>query len=344
MATTTKANLNPTLVDLIDRLGPDGKSVAPIVEVLNETNEMLDDISWVACNNKFSHKTIVRAGLPTVTWRKLNYGVQPSKSKTKQIEDGCGMLEAYATVDKKLAELNGMRASWRVSENSAFIEAMNQEFQRALLFGDSTTENEKIMGLAPRFSTINKTKAANAVNVIDAGGTGDNLTSIWLICWGPNTVHCIYPEGSTAGLKEEDLGEQTERDEDGGKYQSLNTHYEWDVGLTVRDWRYVVRIANIDMTKLTKDPDGKEAAEPGTGGPDLIDLMTDAIEKLPNERAGRLAFYCNRRISSYLRKQRRYAKNVNITQEEVAGRKVTAFDGIPVRRVDALTASEKQVK
>lgn len=326
---TLKPNLNPTMADLMDRIGPDG-NIAEIVEMLNETNEMLEDITWVECNNKMSHKTTVRSGLPDVAWRMLNYGVKPSKSQTKQIEDSCGMLESYATIDKKLAEINGMKESWRTSENAGFIEKMNQEFQRALLYGDNTKEPAKILGLTPRFNDKN---AENAVNIIDAGGTGTNLTSIWLICWSPRTAHCIYPENSTAGLKEEDLGEQTERDPNGGKYQSLNTHYEWDVGFCVRDWRYIVRIANIDVAALKKDPDEE-------GGADLIDLMTDAIEKLPNERAGRCAFYCNRTISSFLRKQRRYAKNVNITQEEVAGKKVTAFDGIPVRRCDALVSNE----
>lgn len=339
-----KPNRNPTLADLVDRLGPDGRTIAPIVEVLNETNEMLDDISFVQANNKWSHQTTVRSGLPTVTWRKLNYGVQPSKSQTKKITDSCGMLEAFAVVDKKLAEINGMRESWRTSENAAFLEAMNQEVQRALLFGDSSVDPEKIMGLAPRFNTLSLNKAATAANVIDAGGTGSKLTSIWLVCWSPETVHCIYPEGSTAGLKEEDYGDEPAVDPDGGEYRVLKTHYEWDLGLTVRDWRYVVRIANIDVTKLTKDPDAAEEKQAGSGGPDLIDLMTEAIERLPDVRKGRAAFYCNRTISTFLRKQRRYAKNVNITQEEVAGKKVTAFDGIPVRRVDALTPSETQVK
>jgi hypothetical protein len=333
---TTKSTRNPTLSDLVDRLGPDNK-YQEIAEVLNETNEMLDDMTFVEANGVTEHVTTVRSGLPTVTWRKLNYGVMPSKSKTKKVKDSLGMLEAFATVDKKLAELNGMKESWRTSENTAFIEAMSQTLQRAVLFGDSTKDPEQIMGLAPRFNTIQKSKAENAINVIDAGGTGSNLTSIWLVAWSPDTVFCTYPKGSKAGLVEQDIGEEAAYDEDGGEYRVLKTHYAWDIGLVVRDWRYVVRIANIDLDTLKKDPDAE-------GGADLIDLMTDAIERLPNERKGRLAFYCNRQISTFLRKQRRYAKNVNITQEEVAGRKVTAFDGVPIRRVDALTVGETQVK
>lgn len=339
---TTKSTRNPTLADLVDRLGPDNK-YTEIAEVLNETNEMLDDMTFVEANGVTEHVTTVRSGLPTVTWRKLNYGVQPTKSKTKKVKDGLGMLEAFATVDKKLAELNGMKESWRTSENTAFIEAMSQTLQRAVIFGDSTKDPEQIMGLAPRFNTVQKSKAENAINVIDAGGTGSNLTSIWLVAWSPDTVFCTYPKGSKAGLVEQDIGEEAAYDEDGGEYRVLKTHYSWDVGLVVRDWRYVVRIANIDLDTLKKDPDAA-AAKGEEPGADLIDLMTDAIERLPNERKGRLAFYCNRQISTFLRKQRRYAKNVNITQEEVAGRKVTAFDGVPIRRVDALTVGEAQVK
>lgn len=328
---------NPTFADLVDRLGQDGRVVRDIVEVLNEKNEMMDDITAVEANGVTEHTTIVRSGLPTVTWRKFNWGVQPSKSQTKRVKAGLGMLEAYAEVDKKLAELNGMKEGWRATENAAFLEAMAQTVQRAIIYGDSSKDPEQIMGLTPQFSSGKKTVAENAVNVINGGGksTDTDLTSIWLVCWSPETVFCTYPKGSKAGLREEDLGEQTNVDADGGKYQVLRSHYQWDIGLCVRDWRYVVRIPNISLAALTKDPDTD-------GTVNLIDLMTEAIERVPDLK-GRPAFYCNRRIRTLLRKQIRYAKNVDITMEEVAGKKVVAFDGVPVRIVDALEPGEKYV-
>lgn len=330
---TVKPNRNPTLADVVTRLDAKG-NLADISEVLSQTNEMLDDITFMECNQKHSHITTVRSGLPEVTWRKLNYGVQPSKSQTKQVTDTCGMCEAYAVVDTKLVELNGKRESWRASENTAFIEAMNQEVQKALFYADSSVDPQKFMGLAPRFNTTDP-KVPNSVNVIDCKGTGNNLTSIWVVVWGPHTVHCLYPEGSQAGLKEEDLGKGIETDPDGGKYQVYQTHYEWDLGLTVRDWRYVVRIANIDVTKLKARPVEKDL--------NLIDTLVDALEKIPNLSAGRAAIYCNKTIRALLRKQIRYADNVNITMDEVAGKPVVKFDGVPVRRCDALTCEEKQV-
>lgn len=328
------ATLNPTLADFTSRMTQEGKVDPSIIEILNETNEMLDDAVWQEATGVTENITTVRSGLPTATWRRLNYGVQPSKSKTKQVSDTIGMLEAYAEVDKKLADLNGNTEAWRMSENRAFLEAMNQEFQRAIIYGDLVDDPAKIMGLAPRFNTHDKTKAENAINVIDAGGTGSKLTSIWLVCWSPNTVYCTYPKGLTAGLQHQDLGEVTLDDANGGHYQGYRSHYEWNVGLVVRDWRYVVRIANIDVSTLKND---------AASGADLVDFMTDAIELLPNVKIGRPAFYCNRTISAFLRKQIRNAKNVNLTLDQVAGKKVVSFDGIPVRRVDALEVGETVV-
>ena len=335
MATTTKPHRYPTMTDLMDRLDPNG-DVADVGEVLNETNEMLEDIVWVPANNKFSHKTTVRGGLPTVVWRNLNYGVPPSKSKTKQIEDACGMLEALAVVDKKLAQINGMSESWRVSEESGFIEAMSQEFQKALLYGDSNKDPEKIMGFMPRFSTATASKAENAVNVLSAGGTGSKLASILLVGWGQKTVHGIYPSESPVGLQKTDLGEEPARDEDGNEFRALKTQYEWDVGLTVRDWRYVVRICNISKTKLTADPSD-------SNGTDLITLMVKALSRVPSLNNARFAFYCNREIETYLRLQMKNTKNVNLTLDQAAGRPVLRFDGIPIRRVDAMGFVESQV-
>lgn len=338
---------NPNLTDLLDRQDKNGNLI-DIKEVLDLTNEMIPDATWVECNNKFSHKTTVRSGLPTVAWRMLNYGVQPSKSQVKSVFDTCGMLEAFAVVDKKLAEMNGMKESWRASEEHPFIESMSREFQRTLLYGDTSKNPERFLGLTPRYSTLNTKKAANAVNVIDAGGTGDDLTSIWLIGWGPDTAHCIYPEGSPAGLQKVDIGEEAAYDETGGEYRVLKTHFSWDVGFTLRDWRYVVRIANISKSMLLSQPPINNGDSVTVGGKEvpghnLYELLVKAVVQVPSLSGARFAFYCNRTVETYLRLQRTNIHNVQLTQEEVGGRTVTKFDGIPFRRVDALEFGEAQV-
>ena len=322
---------NPTLADVAKRYDADGK-IDTIVELLSETNEVLDDMTFLEGNLPTGHRTTVRSGLPSSTWRKLNYGVQPSKSTTVQITDTTGMLEAYAEVDKALADLNGNTASFRLSEDRAFLESMNQTMANTLFYGDTGTDPEKFMGLSARY---NSTTAESGDNIIVGGGSGSDNTSVWLVCWGPNTCHGIYPKGSQAGLNHQDLGEVTLEDAANGKYQGYRTHYKWDIGMSVRDWRYIVRIPNIDVSNLTKDASGSSAA--------LVDLMVQAVEKLPNVNLGRCVFYGNRTISSILRRQITNTSNVRLSMDEVAGKRVMSFDGIPFRRNDAILNNEALV-
>lgn len=318
-------DLNPTLADIAKRLDPDG-TIADIVELLASTNEVLADMTFVEGNLPTGHRTTVRTGLPDATWRMLNYGVQPSKSTTKQVDDTCGMLEAYAEIDKKLADLNNNTATYRLSEDRTFLEAMNKEMADTLFFGDTTKYPERFLGLAPRFSTLTVASAASAENVVNGGASsGTSNSSIWLVGWGQNSVHGIYPKGSKAGFQHKDLGEVTLTDAAGGRYQGYRTHYQWDIGLCVRDWRYVVRICNIPKT---------------IGTTNLIDLMVEASELLPSLNGVRPAFYMNRTMRTNLRKQLANKSNVNLSIDEAAGKKVLAFDEIPVRRCDALDFSE----
>jgi hypothetical protein len=331
---------NPTLLDLAKVTDPDG-SIAAVVEILNETNEVLADMSWMEGNLPTGHRTTVRTGIPTPTWRKLYGGVQPNKSSTVQVTDNTGMLEAYAEVDKALADLNGNTSAFRLQEDKPHIEGINQEIVDTLFYGNEATEPEAFTGLAPRFANL--TADANSDNVIDGGGTGSDNASIWLVVWGPNTVHGIIPKGSTAGLKVSDLGEVTLEDaSDGsntGRMQAYRTHYRWDAGLTVRDWRYVVRIANIDKSALIRT----YASGTFSTGAILPDLMFQAMRLVPNLSAGRAAFYCSRDIATWISRQTvAMANGSTITTDKVGGdSKFTEyFHGIPLRRVDSLAADE----
>lgn len=329
----TLSAIRPTLLDLARASDPDGK-IAPVVEILNEVNEMLDDLVFTEGNLPTGHKTTVRTGIPDPTWRKIYGGVQPTKSTYAQITASCGMLEAYAEVDKALADLNGNTGAFRTSEDRAHIEGMSQEVQRAFFYESEATNPERITGLAPHY---NSTTANNGDNVLKAGGAGTDNASVWLIVWGENTITGITPKGSKTGLQIKDLGEVTAENIDGsnGRAQIYRTHYRWDVGLAVRDWRYAVRICNIDKSLLTKD---------ASTGADLTAFMDDAIERIPSLSAGRAAFYMNRTVKSYLTKQMKNAvKNSTLTMEQLQGKSVMMYSGIPIRRVDQLAADEALV-
>jgi len=336
----TLAVTNPTLLDLARVTDPDG-SIAAVVEILNETNEVLADMSWVEGNLPTGHRTTVRTGIPTPTWRKLYGGVQPNKSTTVQVTDNTGMLEAYAEVDKALADLNGNTAAFRLQEDRPHIEGMNQEITDTLFYGNEATEPEAFTGLAPRFANL--TADANSDNVINGGGSGSDNASIWLVVWGPNTCHGIIPKGSTAGLQVDDKGQVTLEDASGGsnsgRMEAYRTHYRWDAGLSVRDWRYIVRIANIDKSALIRTYTGGTFAS----GAILPDLMYQAMRLIPNLSAGRAAFYMSRDIATWVSRQAAaMANGSTVTIDDAPGteRMTERFQGIPMRRCDSLSADE----
>lgn len=323
-----------TLVDWAKRLDPDGK-VPAIVELLGQTNEILDDMLFVEGNLPTGHRTSVRTGLPTVAWKLINQGVTPSKSTTAQIDEACGIMEAWSEVDKDLAELNGNTAAFRLSEARAFIEAMNQEMASTLFYGNSSTAPEEFTGLSARYSSLS---ADNAENIIAGGGAGADNTSVWLICWGEQTVHGIFPKGSKAGLQHMDHGEVTIQDSTGigtSRLRAYQDQWQWKVGVALRDWRFAVRIPNIDISLLVAN---------GGSQADLINLMIKAIHRVPSLNMGRCAFYMNRTCIQMLDIQRRDdVAAAGMTYQNVDGKLVPHFRGIPIRKCDALLETESLV-
>jgi hypothetical protein len=327
-----------TYLDFAKRLDESGKVEKNIIEIMVQMNQILEDMSIVEGNLATGHKTTVRTGLPSATWRLLNYGVQPSKSATAQITDTCGMLEAYAQVDKSLADLNGNSAAWRLSEEKAFIEAMNQTMAYTMFYGDTGVNPERFLGLAPRYGALSG--AASCANVIDGGGSS-NLTSIYLVIWSPETVHAIYPKGSKAGIVFEDKGQVTLTDNQtpGGMYEGYRSHYKWDLGLTVRDWRYVVRIANLDTVALATAGDASDTSA------NLVKLMVKAMNLPLNLNAGKAVWYMNNTVKTYLEVKLLNAKNLFLQMRELTDGSgfVTTFMGVPIRRVDQIVNSETKL-
>ncbi len=326
-----------TLLDWARRIDPDGK-IATVAEILNHYSEVLDDIPFIEGNLPTGHKVTVRASLPTPTWRLLNQGVSRTKSTSNQITETCGIMEAYSEVDKDLAMLNGNTSEFRFTEDTAHIEAMNQAFVTAFVYGDTSVDPEQFVGLAPRYYAL--TGATTSGNLISAAGSSTDNTSIWLVGWSPTTITGIFPKGSQAGLVVTDLGEQTVLDSSSNPFQAYRTHFQWKCGIAVKDWRYVVRICNIDISAL------ETAGDTSDSSANLLKMMSQALDKLPPNGMIKPVFYCNNRVRAMLRVKLFSKSNTYITlsdwQSPIAGlsRPTLAFQGVPIRRIDELTVAE----
>jgi hypothetical protein len=327
----------------------DGYRIASIIELLSQTNEILDDMLVVEGNLPTGHKTTVRTGLPQATWRLLNAGVPNAKSTTAQIVDTCGNLETYAVIDKDIADLNGNTAEFRLSEVKAFLEGMSQQVASTLIYGNQHTNPERFTGLAPRYSTLTTANSQTANNVLNGGGVASTNTSLWITTWGSDTLHATFPKGKLTGLQHRDMGEWPVQDSAGNTYQAYRDHFKWEIGLVLRDWRYQVRIANIDVTQLT-----------GVSAANLINLIVRGLYKLPTAPStataiqtsdtpqvranmGRVVIYCNRVVRTYLDLQAMNKTNVLLQLQEFDGKVVTTFRGVPVRTCDAILSNEATV-
>ena len=329
-----------TLADFAKRLDPNG-TIAAVAELLSQQNDILEDAVFQEGNLPTGHRVTIRTGLPTVYWRALNAGVPTSKSTSAQVDESCGMLEARSYIDKKLAMLNGNTAAFRLSEDRAFLEAMNQAQANGMFYGNPAVDPKQYLGFQYRYSSLS---AGNAQNVISAGGSGSDNASIYLVVWGPETVFCTFPKGTSAGLQHQDLGEEAVRDANNNEYQALRTLYQWDNGLVVKDWRYVVRIANIDVS----DWIGVTGTQASAAATNLLKLMMQAIARIPNINMGRAAFYGNRSIQEGLMIQALEKSNAALGIKQAMTQFGTTMNqleymGIPVRGVDQLGIAETLV-
>lgn len=329
-----------TLAEHAKRLDPDG-TTAQVVELLSQTNEIVPDMLWREGSLPNGDRATVRTGLPDVFFRLTNQGTPPSTAKTAQITEQVAMLHGRSSIDKKVAEMNGNTNALRRDEGMAFLEAMEQKFSDTLIYG-SAANPEEIVGLANRYSSLS---AVNGANIIDAGGTGSDNSSIWLIGWGGRSIHGIFPRAGKAGIDHENLGLQDEFDANNRRYRAFMDEWGWDFGLMVRDWRYAVRIANIDISVLVADPTAATT--------NLLELMLSAIHHLPTTK-GKASmdkgvvgvtpmFYTNRTIGEMLDIQAMNKGNLHLKVGNEEGNEKISLRNIPIHTVDALTEAEAQV-
>lgn len=334
------ASTNPTLLDVARSLDPQGK-VSSVAEVLSKHNEVLDDIPWFEGNLPTGHQVTLRSGLPTPTWRLFNQGATRIKSTTRQVSEVCGMLENYLEIDKDLAMLNGNTKAFQMSQANGIMEAFNQAFKTALIYGDVTADPEQFTGIAPRYYST--TQASYASQIISAGESS-TLTSVYLVGWGAGKVYCTYPKGAMGGLQIQDLGEQTVYDSSLNPYQAYRTHFQWKPGLVVEDGRYVSRLANINIATLETASDSSDTSI------NLLKFMSMQLDKLYSLTDVRPVFYMNPRVLSMLRVKALFKTNLHLQLEELKGAdgiprqgKTLTFQGVPCRRIDEITVAETQI-
>lgn len=312
-----------TIGELRQRMDPDGM-LADIAEVIDEFNDFDADIPWMEANDKTSHLFTKRVSYGTPSIRRFNQGVTPSKTTTGQDREVIMMTEDWSEIDRKLADVGGNPEGYRYQEDIGFAESFSQAVPGYYFYG--TGQSEEILGLANRMNDLDLS------NTFDAGGTGSQLSSIYLVDWGMD-VFGIYPTGSVAGLDWEDKGIET-KESSTTLMEVYRSRWCWDFGLVVRDTRKIARVANIDVSS------------PSAASPDAIDnVIIHALNKMPRGMRGSgVTMYCNSDVMTILDILVKDKTNMNYDWSDKFGRPVRAFrDMIPIRQVDQILSTEDQV-
>lgn len=332
-----------TLVTLADVAKSKDKKIGGVAEVLVKENPMLNDIPYMEMNEGTIHKEEIRSALPAVYYRKANQAIPASKTTTEERSFSAAHFESKSQMDFKVASRGGVdRVAYnRWNQAQGHLQAHAIEHAALTIYGSPIDSPLKTPGFFDIYSTVNASEETSK-QIIDAGGTASNNTSILLSCWGERSIFGIYPAGTQAGLKRTDRStgntqvqiQALDVNGNAGSFWGFEEQFEIDHGLVVKDFRQASRIANIDVTKLKDNT-----------GADLIDLMISMVYKIHTLENGTPVIYVNRTVEAFLHKQSltKVGAGAGLTYDNYQGKRMLTFLGIPIRRSDALLNSESQV-
>ena len=298
-----------------------------IIEELVEHNELLLDAPLVEANEGTVHSTLVRTALPHGEHRGYNEGVGKASSQTKTIKDVISNIEIFSEVDAQLVDESAHPADVRMSEQLAFIEGMSQDMADDLIYGNHDADERYTNGFAHRY---NSTASGTSKNCISLGGTGNALTSIYLIKWARDKAHLIYPRGSkNLGVQVEDLGKVVVKDSNNKEFMAYKTHYRIARGLAVRNTMSVIRLCNID---LTANGIGDKIAE----------YIVKNMPKLATG-GGTISIACNAEVKGVLNWAANQKSNVIYSADDPWGNKVLHIGEGRIRECPSILLTESAV-
>ncbi|WP_374387082.1 major capsid protein [Brevundimonas sp.] len=335
------AVLGNTFLNLLDVHR--GTEPGAVLEILSQTAAIAQDAFIGEANRGTYHEHSIRTGLPSVAWGALYQGIPQSKGHTQVVKDTTGFVEALSSIDERLLQIEPEKAGQvRLAEASGFLEAMSQEWESGVFYHDTATAPEKFKGLSARYNST-----ANP-NVVSAGGSGSDNTSVWFVTWGESFTSLIHPKGTPGGIVREDKGSQRITDASGNPYYVKEELFRLHTGVSVGDWRYNARVCNIDVSDLA------------AGNVDIYRQLTKAYYRLQGRKvarpgnqimggkpAPRTVMYCNRNVLEALdviATNKGASDNfVRLRPMEVEGQEVLTWRGIPIRETDALLNTEAAV-
>lgn len=337
MASSTGIENIYSLKDIAALKNPNG-TLADVAEVMMKSNTMIGDMPFREGNLETGDRITVRKSLGSPKWKGYNEWVKASVSRTSQVDEVTGHLEDWSQIDCDLADKAGANiGNFLMREAKPKMQAMADEMVSQMIYGSLGDNPKTFNGFMYRLNTLNDQYMNGEPIVLNAGGTdASQNASILLVGWGDSSVYGIYPKGSQAGLQFEDKGRITS-EKDGGFLDVYRSKFSWDAGLAVKDYRNILRIANIDVGAL------KNLNVENAKNSPLYNVFMNAVGLIPNPQAVNLVAYAPRAVwialSQIANAYGNRADNMNVAQ----GGFVANIFGVPVKVQDSMLTTEAVV-
>lgn len=322
-----------TLADIANLTQDSELQKKVLIDTIRDYNYLFDQLVLIPGNDGTACKGMIITDYPEGEVVGYNEGWGSVQAKGRQVRYDSMRVRTSSEVDADLLDSRKPeeQATYRLRKDNAIMKGLARQISKCFFYGN---KDNGVLGL---FDILSPANAEFAKRIIDGGSTKTtgNL-DIFLVSSDPENFFTFYPEyGSQGGVWIDARPGKERIDEPNGKHRyAYVTDMGFDFGLAAFNPLNVVRVANIDPASLTKD---------GKTGADLVDLMTQALEKLENVNHGNTAFYIGDTLHSFLRRQINARVQNSLNWENVAGHSVITFDGIPVQKIgsDVLMPSKK---
>lgn len=339
----TKGSRYITFRDLLSGRTPNGFVDKDVVDLVAQENPVLQDVLWKQCNKGREDVVTIRSGMPEAVVRSFYEGWTGTKQSKKQVANACCRCSTGIEFDWALYEQDKDKAAFLADEQRAHSSTLGDKVASLLFYGEVANDPKGINGFATTFSkygavsgntmvTDDKTAAFYCLN----GGDSESVQarrSIFLVGWGAKSCHGIYPEGSSAGIKIDQLTTQYMPDGNGANLKMGLQEMNWEAGLNIRDFRYCGRICNINVAT---DPTAN-------GATDITKLVRKLVTRAKSTGVSQ-RLYCCRLVFEAIAEQFEKKTMANaVKYADLEQKKEASLLGIPVSFCDCMNIDEAAV-
>lgn len=333
-----------TRYNLIDnlKLVRDGQFV-PWAETLTENNPLLFDLAIQPANGILSDQGSRETSLPTPQIINVGAGHISSTVRWDTFKENISIFVDRADIPKHVLDLQPDKAAYRSKVENRHMEGFGQGVTNHMFYGTSVATPEKFDGLSVRYNTPDATDPTNPSSssadafVFDAGGSGSDTMSIFLIQHGLDKLKGITPiNDPMMGIEKVDSGlvyEETDSSytavDARASRQTWRTEFEWKIGLSVVDMRAVARIRNIETALANLDAS-------------FLQLIFQAEQEV-FKGAEQIFAYIPKRMMTFLQIMAEAKQNVIYDTNNIYGIPLFRIGKILLRPTDALNLTEQSV-